>query len=100
MGSDLVRSPRIPHPETTKELVRDNAIPGTTTRGHTKFPNQLYLRSINGKKVGNSDHLHLVVMHSGGGQHQEPFSLSHFTEGKSKWHEQDEFMSGGSQIKI
>ena len=60
MGSDLDRSPRIPHPETTKELVRDNAIPGTTTRGHTKFPNQLYLRSINGKKVGNSDHLHLV----------------------------------------
>lgn len=28
-------------PETTKELVRDNAISGTTTRGHTKFPNQL-----------------------------------------------------------
>ena len=28
-------------PETTKELVRDYAIPGTTTRGHTKFPNQL-----------------------------------------------------------
>lgn len=42
----------------------------------------------------------LGVMHSGGGQYQEPFSPSHFTEGKSEWHEQDEFMSGGSQIKI
>ena len=52
------------------------------------------------KESGELRSSSLGVMHSRGGQHQEPFSLSHFTEGTSKWHEQDEFMSGGSQIKI